>query len=101
MKRDDEKNLYAFLATFFTIIGFIIAYIVKKDDPYVMFYARQGLILFIGQVIIVVVQPFLFYVYYVLIVLWILLWIITWIHALSGKMVSTIVIGDLAKKIKL
>ena len=60
-KKINDKKLHAFLASFFTIIGFIIALILWKDDKYVMFYAKQGLILFIGYVLIVVTKPFLFF----------------------------------------
>ena len=44
--RDDEI-LFAFLAAFLSIIGFLIALIVKKDNKYIMFYAKQSLIIFI------------------------------------------------------
>ncbi len=46
-KKQDNKILFAFLATFLSIIGFIIAIIVKRDDKYVIYYAKQSLIIFI------------------------------------------------------
>ncbi len=55
---DSESKLYAFLAVFFTIIGFLIAFFLKRDNKYVMFYAKHGLILFIGQVLVGVVGAF-------------------------------------------
>ena len=33
---------------FLSIIGFLIALITKKDDKYVMFYAKESLVLFIA-----------------------------------------------------
>jgi len=101
IKKQDDKILFAFLATFFTIIGFILALILKKQDKYVMFYAKQGLVLFIGQVIIGVLTPFLFFLSPVLWILWIIIWVLSWINALSGETRNTFLIGDLAKKIKL
>jgi len=95
----NNQKLFAFLASFFTIIGFIIALILWKDDKYVMFYAKQGLVLFIAQIIIMVLYPLLFLVW-VLWVLWFILWIITWINALSGQMKDTFIIGDIAEKIR-
>lgn len=96
----DNKKLFAFLASFFTIIGFIVALILWKDNKYVMFYAKQGLILFIAQIIVMILSPLVFLAW----ILWIflvILWIITWINALSGKMKNTFIIGDLADKIDL
>mgnify|MGYP001202021315 CR=1 FL=1 len=58
---DGDRKLFAFLASFFTIVGFIVALILWKNDKYVMHYAKHGLILFIAQVVIVVLSPFLFF----------------------------------------
>ena len=80
----NEKILYAFLGAFLTIIGFIIALAIKRDDEYVMYYAKHGLILFIGWII-----AMLFSLIPVLgILIWIFvitLWVITWIYSLSGE----------------
>ena len=103
-KQSDSK-LFAFLATFLTIIGFIIALIFKRDDTYVMFYAKQGLVLFIFQIIIGIVGaiPFVgwFFLGPLLWILFIIIWIMAWINALSGKKKDTWLIGELAKKIRL
>ena len=100
-KKQDEKILYAFIASFFLIIGFIIALIVKKDDKYVMFYAKQGLVICIGWFILMVLTPILFFISPIAWVLLIILWVITWINSLSGIKKKTIVVGDLAEKIKI
>ena len=97
--KKEDKILFAFLGTFFTVIGFVIALILKKQDKYIMFYAKQGLVLFIGQVIIVVVSPFLFFIVPFVWIFWIVLWIIAWVNSLSGEMKNTFLIGDLAEKI--
>jgi uncharacterized membrane protein len=96
----DNRQLFAFIATFFTLIGFIIALILKRDDKYVMFYAKQGLVLFIGFVIAGFVGklPVIGWIYSVFIVV---LWILAWINALSGEERNTFIVGDIAEKIKL
>lgn len=101
-KRGDrnESVVFAWLATFFTIIGFVIALIVKRDDAYVIYYAKQGLVLFVGfavgsvfQFIPVIGQLFLLFVF--------VLWIFAWVNALSGKRRRTWLVQELAEKIKL
>lgn len=105
LQEQDNKKLFAFLAAFFTIMGFIISLILKREDKYVMFYAKQGLVLFIGYVIVAVLHslPVIgwFILGPVLWVLWAILWIITWINALSGQQKNTFIIGELAEKINL
>lgn len=69
-----------------------------------MFYAKQGLVLFTGQVIIGLLSkiPIIgWFILPLLWILWIILWIIAWINALSGQQKKTFIIGDLAEKIKL
>jgi len=99
-----EAKLFAFIATFLTIIGFIIALLTRKDDEYVMFYAKQGLVLFIIQVISSIVAAIPFFGWFLGPVLWIffiIIWILAWINALSGEKRDTFLIGEFAKKIKL
>ena len=50
-KSDGNSKIFAFLAIFLGIIGFLIVLIAKKDDAYAMFYAKQSLILFIFSII--------------------------------------------------
>jgi uncharacterized membrane protein len=99
--KKDDRILFAFLASFFTIIGFIVALILWKEDKYIMYYAKQGLVLFIAQVIIIVLTPFLFFLTSILWIFWFILWLLVWINALSGKKKSVLIISDLAKKIDL
>lgn len=105
LSKQDEKKLFAFIASFFTILGFIIALILKKKDKYVMFYAKQGLILFIGQIFISILHSLPIIGWFILgpllWILWVIVWVITWINSLSGQQKKTIIIGDLAQKIKL
>jgi uncharacterized membrane protein len=102
-KKDDSK-VFAFIAAFFTIIGFLIAIILKKDDKYVMYYAKQGLVLFIAAVIICIVAWIPIMGGIIAWILWVclaILWIVTWIYSLSGEMKKTWLISDLAEKIKM
>jgi uncharacterized membrane protein len=107
-KKNDDRNLFAFLATFLSIIGFIIALAVKKDDQYVMFYAKQSLVVFITAVIgaiinsILVWIPILGWIIMFAINLFVLvLWIFSWIYALSGKEKEVPIVGCYAKKFNL
>jgi len=100
-EKNNDKIIFAWLAVFFTIIGFLIALILKKDNKYIMFYAKQGLILFIGQIIIWLLSGILGKL---IILFWIflaILWAMAWINSLSGEEKNTFLIGDLAEKIKL
>jgi uncharacterized membrane protein len=105
-KKEDERKLFAFLGVFLTVIGFIIALVAKKDDKYVMFYGKQGLVLFIAWVILWVVSaifmfiPFLGWAIATVLYLGVLiLWVIGLVYSLSGEMKEIPIIGQFAKKI--
>ena len=100
-KKEDDKIIFAWLAVFFTIIGFLIAIILKKENKYVMFYAKQGLILFIGQIIIWILSGINVWLTGLLWVFWVILWAMAWINSLSGEEKNTFIVGSLARKIKL
>jgi len=98
---EDDSKLYAFLAVLLLIIGFIVAMVLWKKDKYVMFYAKQSLVLFIGFVIAIVLKvvPVVGEVLYTICAIGLtVLWIITWVYALMGKEKKTFLIGDLAEK---
>ncbi|MDP1695387.1 MAG: hypothetical protein Q8L29_00535 [archaeon] len=106
VKKTDDSKLFAFLAVLLTIIGFVIAYALKKDNEYVMYYGKQGLILFIASLIVWVfvetIVPFIGLVLSpILWVAWVILWVIGIIYSLSGEMKPIPVIGQFADKIKL
>lgn len=99
--KNDDSKIFAFLGVFLTILGFLIAILAKKDNDYVMFYAKQGLVLFIGYIIalVLMVIPIIgFILGYLLEICLLVLWIIGWINALSGEKKDTPVIGALAQK---
>ena len=108
VRREDDKKLFAFLAVFLSIIGFAIALIAKKQDKYVMFYAKQSLVLFIAGIIIWIASFFLllipvigYLIYIVASALLVAGWVIGWIYALSGDEKEIPLIGQYAYKIKL
>jgi len=94
----------AFVATFFSLIGFLIALFTRREDKYVMFYAKQSLVLFITCAIFSAMSSFpligwVFSVFGGILVF--ALWLILWIYALSGEKKEVLIIGEFAKKIKL
>ncbi len=107
-KKEQDKTLYAFLATFLSIIGFVIAVITKRDDKYVMFYAKQSLVIFIAWIMVIIMGyifiwiPILgWIIYFGLYGLVTILWIVSWIFALSGEQKDVPIVGDFAKRINL
>ena len=103
-----DRELFAFLATFLSIIGFVIALVAKRDDKYVMFYAKQSLVLFIVSVIIGIARMILYWIPVIGMLIGLLLslgllvlWILSWVYALSGKEKEVPLIGEWAKKINL
>jgi len=105
--KDDSRGL-AFLATFLSIIGFIIVLLVKRKDKYVMFYAKQSLVVFIAAIIAGAIGWLVFWIPILgwiirggLNIIILILWIISWVYALSGKEKETPLIGKFAKNISL
>ena len=109
LKRSKENDkLLAFVATFLSIVGFIIALIAWHDNKYIMFYARQSLVIFIVGVVAGFFQSIFSFIpvigNIIVAALWLivfLLWLFSWIYALSGKEKDVPVVGDWARKIDL
>lgn len=104
----DDKILFAFLAAFLSIIGFLLALIIKKDDKYVMFYAKQSLVIFvIGAIAGIIANAVKFIpiigtiTYGALFILIFIAWFLSWIYALSGKEKDIPVVSYWAEKINL
>ena len=94
----------AFVATFFSIIGFVIAVLAKRKDKYVMYYAKQSLVLFILIAVVSIAGniPFIGGVISVVGgVSVFVLWVFQWAYALSGDRKHTPIIGGFGEKIKL
>jgi len=107
-KKDDDSKLFAFLAILLSIIGFLIALFAKKNNKYVMFYAKQSLVLFIAWVVlwglsfillfIPVIGSFIHWIIYLGMII---LWVIGLIYSLSGEMKEIPILGQFAKKINI
>ena len=96
-----ESQIWAFLAVFLGIIGFILVLLVKKKDKYAMFYAKQSLVLMIAWLIsfVIAIVPVLGWIASPIIALIIfVLWIIAIINTLSGEEKPTPMIGKYAEK---
>lgn len=107
-KKGDDSKLFAFLSVLLTVIGFVIAIVAKKEDKYVMHYAKQSLVLFIGWVALWVIGMILGFIpvlggviHIILSIALLILWIIGLVYSLSGEMKDIPVVGDLAKNINL
>ena len=74
---EQDSKVWAFLSVFLSVLGVVLAYLLKKDDSYVMHYAKQSL---------------------VLVVAWVILWVMGWIYALSGEKKEIPVLGSFASK---
>jgi uncharacterized membrane protein len=94
---------WAFIAVFFGIIGFVLALIFKFKDKYVMYYAKQSLVIVITGVILSIIGwiPILGWIVVIIgSVVLLILWIIAWVNAISGKQRETPLIGKYAAKFK-
>jgi uncharacterized membrane protein len=106
MAKNSESKIFAFLGVFLTIIGFIIVMLVRRNDKYAMYYAKQGLALFITGIIVWVVSVLLaflligFFVGPILNIILLILWIIGIVYSLSGEMKPIPIIGKFGEKFK-
>lgn len=89
-----DSNLMAALS--YVWILSVVMLIIKKDDEFVKFHAKQGLILFIVSFVGVI--PVIGWFVWLGVVV---LDIIGFIKALSGERYKVPVVGDLAEKIKM
>jgi len=107
-KIDGETKFLAFLGIFLPMVGYLINLIIRHDDDYVMYYSKQGLVLFVFglilELVVVLLQTLIINLTFLDSLLWIFLviiWVVGWMNALSGEKKSTIIIGDLVEKVGL
>jgi uncharacterized membrane protein len=108
ISKDDEK-VYAFLATFLSIIGFVIVIVTNKiKNDYINFYARQSLVVFIvGFFAGILSWVFSLFpiiggvIRFALTAIVVIAWLISWVFAVSGEKSEVPVIGEYARKISL
>jgi uncharacterized membrane protein len=108
LSKEDDRKLFAFLATFLSIIGFLIALIARRNDRYVMYYAKHSLVIFVVMIIAGVIgKVFLLIpiagdiINVALVIISVLLWLLSWVYALSGKEKSIPIVTEWANKIDL
>ena len=106
--KQEDSRLFAFLAAFLSIIGFVIALIAKREDKYVMYYAKQSLVIFIIGAIAGIISKILSWIpimgriiHFGLSILIFILWLVSWIYALSGEQKHIPIVSDYAEKIDL
>lgn len=90
-----DTNLMAALSYLWLLS--VVMLVVKKDDSYVLFHAKQGLVLFIASIVLWFI-PFLGWLLQLAIFVMV---IIGFIKALSGEKYSLPVVGSVAEKIKI
>jgi uncharacterized membrane protein len=105
-KDDSESKLFALLGILLTIVGYIIVVLARKDDKYAMYYAKQGLILFIACVIAWAASGVLGWIPFigealgwVVNAIMLVLWIIGIVYSLSGEEKEVPIIGPFARKL--
>ena len=102
MKKKSGSTIWAFLTVLFTLLGFIVAFILKRDDKYIMHYAKIALVLGLGFILIRILSivPFVGnLIYFLGGVLLVVLWVMALIGALSGDQKRIVLISDIADKL--
>lgn len=97
--KDVEDNKLIAALSYIGIL-FLVPLLAKKDSPFAQFHAKQGLVIFIVEVISPFLMPFLG----LGAILWLLAVIFSiWglVNVFTGKMVKMPVVGDIAEKFNL
>src|SRR3989338_9655043 len=100
---NDDSKLFAFIATFFSLAGFVIALLARRSDRYVMFYAKQSLLVFVVYLIssIAVSLPGFGWIIGPLIyIAAVLLWILSWFYAIGGEFREVPIVGKYVKYLR-
>jgi uncharacterized membrane protein len=97
-----QTNIMAILS----YIGFLclIPFLTKEKDEFVKFHAKQGLVLFAGEVItwiIIIMVPLLWFLGNLVGLCWLVLSIIGIMNVVNKQQKEVPIVGKLAKKIKL
>ena len=99
MQRKDEKDLLAILS-YFGIL-FLIPMLAGKDNEFNVFHAKQGLVLFIAEIITAVFAwvPIIGWIGAPLLyIVWFIFFIIGIVNVLQGQKKELPLIGQLAQK---
>ena len=103
-----DDRLMAFIATFLSIIGFIIILVSGNKNKYVRFYAKQSLVVFIFAVFAFIIGSIALFIpiigniiYVVLNALVIAAWVVSWVFALLDKENEVPIIGKYGRSINI
>ncbi len=101
-----ESKLFAFIGVFLLIIGFFLVYGLRRRDKYAMFYAKQGIVLFVLALIAAIATAILGWIPIVGAIIgavcWIVFlafWLLGLVYSLSNKEQWLPLIGKYAKMI--
>lgn len=100
-KKENEKDLTAILS--YVGILFLVPLLVSKDNAFVQFHAKQGLVLFLAEIATVLVAwiPVLgWFVGMICWIMWVVLAIKGILNVVNGKQVPLPIIGKFAEKFK-
>ncbi len=81
----------------------LIPILTKEKDEFVKFHAKQGLVLFIGEVatwIVFIIVPFLWFFGNLLGIFWLVLSIVGIVNVVNKKKKEVPLVGKFAEKIK-
>ncbi|MBU0707971.1 hypothetical protein KKG41_06395 [Patescibacteria group bacterium] len=92
-KHSQDDKLFGALSYLWVLS--VVMYVIKKDNEYVKFHARQGLVLFIASVIIWFI-PFFNWLLNIVVLIIV---IIGFVKAIAGERWEIPVVGPIAKKI--
>jgi fumarate reductase subunit D len=79
----------------------LIPLLLRRNDPYVRFHAKQGLVILIGEIVAVVAGIWLTVIGNLLFVLMLIASVLGFINALQGKQWKIPGVGQLAEKFKI
>ncbi len=92
----EDERLYAMLA-YLTVLVFV-PLLTRRDDPYVYFHVKQGLVLLIGMVIALIAAAWVPQLGSLLFVLLLAVDVIGLVQALLGRRWKIPLIGTIAQK---
>lgn len=93
--KTSDSNLMAALSYLWLLS--VVMLVIKKDDPFVLFHAKQGLVLFLGSIALWFI-PILGWLLQLAIFVMV---VIGFIKALSGEKYQLPVVGAIAEKINI
>lgn len=99
IQKNSDSNLMAALSYIWIIS--IVMLVIKKDDKFVSFHAKQGTVIFAFSIIALMITPVIFFLGVIISIAVSVADVIGFIKALSGEKYKMPFIGDLAEKIKI